>query len=210
MPGETTRLRVDARENRDRILATAREAFAADGLDVSMTEIARRAGVGVATLYRRFPTKEALVTEVFADQLEACTAEVHRAAEDPDPWRGFCRVVAGLCDMQARDRGFSAAFLTAFPDAVPVDEKRASAEEVFAGLVSRAKAAGRLRPDFTTDDLTLVLMANNGLVTDSVDAAVAAARRLVAYFLQAFQARDPLPPPVRLGLREALGRHRPR
>ncbi|MEU4742256.1 helix-turn-helix domain-containing protein [Actinosynnema sp. NPDC023658] len=205
MPGETSRLRVDARQNRDRILTSARETFAAVGLDASMTEIARRAGVGVATLYRRFPTKGSLVTEVFADQLAACTDAVHVAAEDPDPWRGFCRVVEKLCEMQARDRGFSAAFLAAFPDAVPVDEQRARAEEAFAGLVARAKATGRLRPDFTADDLTLVLMANNGLVTDSVDAAVAASRRLVAYFLQAFQTRDPLPPPVRLGLRDALG-----
>ena len=205
VPDETTRLRVDARQNRDRIVASAREAFAADGLDVSMTGIARRAGVGVATLYRRFPTKEALVKEVFAEQLAACTGEVHRASEDPDPWRGFCRVVEKLCEMQARDRGFSAAFLTAFPDAVKVDELRVPAEEAFAGVVARAKEAGTLRPDFTTDDLILVLMANNGLVTDSVDATVAASRRLVAYFLQAFRARDPLPPPVRLGLRDALG-----
>ncbi|NUT46868.1 MAG: TetR/AcrR family transcriptional regulator [Saccharothrix sp.] len=198
-------MRVDARHNRDRIVASARETFKALGLDVSMTELARRAGVGVATLYRRFPTKASLVTEVFADQLEACTAVVHEAFDDPDPWCGFRRVVEELCEMQARDRGFSAAFLRAFPDAVPVDEKRSKAERAFAGLVARAKAAGRLRPDFTTDDLTLLLMANNGLVTDSVDAAVARSRRLVAYFLQAFQARDPLPPPVRIGLRDALG-----
>lgn len=212
MAGETTRLRADARQNRDRILASARETFAAVGLDASMTEIARRAGVGVATLYRRFPTKASLVTEVFADQLAACTAVVHEASEDPDPWRGFCRVVERLCEMQARDRGFSAAFLRAFPDAVPVERKRAEVEEVFAGLVARAQAAGVLRPDFTTDDLVLVLVANNGLiadnglVADSPDAAAAASRRLVAYLLQAFRAaRDPLPPPVRLGLREALG-----
>lgn len=196
---------MDARQNRDRILASARETFAAVGLDASMTEIARRAGVGVATLYRRFPTKASLVTEVFADQLAACTAVVHEASEDPDPWRGFCRVVRELCEMQARDRGFSAAFLRAFPDAVPVERKRAEAEEVFAGLVARAQAAGALRPDFTTDDLVLVLMANNGLVTGSTDATAAASRRMVAYFLQAFRAGDPLPPPVRLALREALG-----
>ncbi|MFI9005652.1 TetR/AcrR family transcriptional regulator [Actinosynnema sp. NPDC053489] len=206
MPGEPTQLRADARENRDRIVAAAREAFAAEGLDVPMTAIARRAGVGVATLYRRFPTKEALVREAFAEQLAACTGAVHRAAEDPDPWRGFRRVVEQLCEMQARDRGFSAAVLTAFPDAVSVDEVRAEAEGVFAGVVERAKAAGALRPDFSTDDLALVLMANNGLVADSTDAAVAASRRLVAYFLQAFRARDPLPPPVRLGLRDALDR----
>jgi AcrR family transcriptional regulator len=198
-------LRVDARQNRDRIVDAARETFAAEGLDVSMTRIARRAGVGVATLYRRFPTKVALVKEVFAEQLEACTGELGRAAEDPDPWRGFCRAVEKLCEMQARDRGFSAAFLTAFPDAVPVDEMRAGAEDAFTRLVERAKGTGVLRPDFTTDDLTLVLMANNGLVTDSEEAAVAASRRLAAYFLQAFQARGPLPPPVHLGLRDAIG-----
>ncbi|WP_367128846.1 TetR/AcrR family transcriptional regulator [Saccharothrix sp. HUAS TT1] len=205
MTARTTRLRADARQNRDRIITSAREVFATSGLDASMTEIARRAGVGVATLYRRFPTKASLVTEVFAEQLEACTSAVHVAADDPDPWRGFCRVVEELCEMQARDRGFSAAFLAAFPDAVAVDEKRAAAEAAFSHLVARAKEAGALRPDFTADDLTLLLMANNGLVTDSVDAAVSASRRLVAYFVQAFQARGPLPPPVRLGLRDALG-----
>ncbi|MBB5802903.1 AcrR family transcriptional regulator [Saccharothrix ecbatanensis] len=205
MTGGTTQLRVDAQHNRDRIVASARETFAAVGLDVSMTEIARRAGVGVATLYRRFPTKESLVTEVFADQLDSCAAVVHDALDDPDPWRGFCRVVAELCEMQARDRGFSAAFLSAFPNALPVDEKRAQAEEVLGRLVARAKESGRLRPDFAPEDLILVLMANNGLVTDSADATAAASRRLVAYFIQAFQADGPLPPPVRLDLREAIG-----
>ncbi|WP_447007664.1 TetR/AcrR family transcriptional regulator [Saccharothrix isguenensis] len=205
MTAGTPQLRVDAQHNRDRIVASARETFAALGLDVSMTEIARRAEVGVATLYRRFPTKESLITEVFADQLQSCTAVVHDALDDPDPWRAFCRVVEELCEMQARDRGFSAAFLSAFPNALPVDEKRALAEEAFARLVTRAKDTGRLRPDFTPDDLNLVLMANNGLVTDSVDATVAASRRLVAYLIQAFQAGDPLPPPAGLGLRDALG-----
>ncbi len=203
--GGTTQLRVDAQHNRDRIVASARETFAAVGLDVSMTEIARRAGVGVATLYRRFPTKESLVTEVFADQLTNCAAVVHDALDDPDPWRAFCRVVGELCEMQSRDRGFSAAFLSRFPNALPVDEERARAEEAFARLVLRAKESGRLRPDFTPEDLNLVLMANNGLVADSVEATVAASRRLVAYFLQAFQAGDPLPPPVPLGLADALG-----
>ncbi|MDR6595151.1 TetR/AcrR family transcriptional regulator [Saccharothrix longispora] len=205
MAGGTTRLRADARHNRDRVVAAAREAFAEQGLSASMSGIARRAGVGVATLYRRFPTRQALVTEVFTDQLHHCTSVVHEALDDPDPWHGFCRVVTVLCEMQARDRGFSAAFLSAFPDAVPVDERRARAVEAFTALVARAKESGRLRPDFALDDFTLVLMANNGLVTDSVEAAVAASRRLVAFFLQAFQADGPLPPPTPLGLLDVLG-----
>lgn len=71
----THNLRSDARDNRDRIMAVARDAFA-EGLDVPMRELARRAGVGPATLYRRFPAKEALVVEAFSEQMAACTAAV--------------------------------------------------------------------------------------------------------------------------------------
>lgn len=203
--GETPRLRVDALANRQRVLAAAREAFAAEGLDVPMTAIARRAGVGAATLYRRFPTKEALVTEVFAEQFGSCTSVVHEALDDPDPWRGFCVAVAKVCEMQAVDRGFSAAFLAAFPNALPVTGERERAERAFAELVRRAKAGGRLRADFVMDDFTLLLMANSGIVAGSAEATLAASRRLVAYFLQAFQADGPLPPATPLGLQDLLG-----
>ncbi|QFZ19362.1 TetR/AcrR family transcriptional regulator [Saccharothrix syringae] len=205
MSGEPTRLRVDALANRNRVLAAAREAFAAEGLDVPMTTIARRAGVGAATLYRRFPTKEALVTEVFADQFASCTAVVHEGLEDPDPWRGFCVVVTEMCAMHAADRGFGAAFLAAHPDALAVTEERARAEAAFAELVRRAQATGRLRADFTVDDFVLLLMANSGVSTGSAEVTRAASRRLVAYFLQACQADGPLPPAVPLGLDEVLG-----
>lgn len=202
--GEPTQLRVDALANRNRVLAVAREVFAAEGLDVPMTAIARRAGVGVATLYRRFPTKDALVTAVFAEQFASCTSVVHQALEDPDPWRGFCVVVGQVCAMQASDRGFSAAFLAAFPDALPVARERARAEEALAELVRRAKATGRLRADFVVDDLVLLLMANGGIDAGSAEATLAASRRLVAYFLQAFQSDGPLPPATPLGLADAL------
>lgn len=79
-------LRADARENRQRIVAAARATFAERGLDVPMSVIARRSGVGAATLYRRFPTKESLVTEAFADQLGHCAAVVDAAAA-PGPAR---------------------------------------------------------------------------------------------------------------------------
>ena len=72
-------MRADARENRERILEAARAVFAAEGLNVAMREIARRAEVGPATLYRHFPTKEALALEAFADQMNACHTVVERA-----------------------------------------------------------------------------------------------------------------------------------
>ena len=203
MAGRSSRLRTDARVNRDRILGAARAAFALRGLDVPMAAIARRAGVGVATLYRRFPTREALITEVFGDQLTQCVSLVDDALADPDPWHGFCSAIERVCAMQVADRGFSAAFLTAFPDAIDFDRVRTRAEERFDEVVRRAKASGELRADFDRTDLALVLHANAGIAADSPEAAMAASRRLVAYLLQAFRTGGgtPLPPPAPLALR---------
>ncbi|GAA4918383.1 AcrR family transcriptional regulator [Nonomuraea thailandensis] len=196
-------MRADARHNRARILDAAREAFAARGLDVPMAAVARRAGVGVATLYRRFPSRESLITEVFGDELAACASVVDEALADPDPWRGFCAAIEKVCAMQVADRGFTDAFLTAFPDAIDYERTRARAEQGFAEVVRRAKAAGRLRADFDLADLTLLLKANCGAATGTAEVAGAASRRLVAYLLQSFRAEhtEPLPPapPLTLG-----------
>lgn len=199
-------MRADAQLNRDRILDAARQAFAERGLDVPMAAVARRAGVGVATLYRRFPTRESLVTEVFADQLAHCLSLVDEALADPDPWHGFHTAIEKVCAMQMTDRGFSAAFLTAFPNAIDFDRVRTHAEEGFAEVVRRAQETGDLRADFDRSDLALILQANAGITADSPEAAAAASRRLVAYLLQSFhtEGAGPLPPPAPLALRHAI------
>ncbi len=196
-------LRADARDNRERILAVTRTVFAAEGLDVAMREIARRAEIGPATLYRHFPTKEALLAEVFTEQMAACTAIVDEGLADPDPWRGFCRVIEKVCELHAQDRGFTAAFVSAFPRAIDFAAARERALRKVAELARRAKAAGKLRPDFVLDDLIMVLMANGGIRTTSPAAAVAASRRFAALLIQGMQTepvRPPLPPAVRLPL----------
>ena len=190
-------LRSDARDNRERVLDTARALFAAEGLNVPMREIARRAGVGPATLYRRFPTKQLLVTEAFTDQMRACHAIVDEGLADPDPWRGFCLVIEKICELHARDRGFTDAFLSTFPDAMDFAADREHALSAVAGLAHRAKATGHLRPDFVLDDLILMLMANRGIHATSAATRVAASRRFAALAIQAFQAspeHSPLPP----------------
>ncbi|MGC2997801.1 TetR/AcrR family transcriptional regulator [Streptomyces sp. G35A] len=198
-------LRADARRNRERILAAARAVFAERGIDAPMAAVARRAGVGVATLYRRFPTRDHLVRAAFARQMEFCGRVFAEAADDPDAWRGFQRLIETLCALQSEERGFPAAFLLAFPDTA---EEHARAGEqgqrAFAALVRRAQAAGALRPDFHPSDLLVVLLANCGLVA-ALPGDGAASRRLVAYLLEAFRAepaRGALPPPsaVRLPL----------
>ncbi|SHF54703.1 transcriptional regulator, TetR family [Streptoalloteichus hindustanus] len=207
--GEVPGLRADAAHNRNRIVEVARTLFAERGIDVPMATIARHARVGVATLYRRFPTRESLITEAFADQFAACLSVVDEALADPDPWRGFCSVIEKICAVQTVDRCFVPAFVTAFPDAVDIERGRERAMWGFAELTRRAKQSGHLRADFATDDLTLLLMATRGITADSPERTLAASRRLVAYLLNSVRAdhadpNEPLPPSVPLSVHDLL------
>jgi AcrR family transcriptional regulator len=200
-PSPSASPRSDALDNRARILDAARAVFAADGLGVPMREIARRAGVGPATLYRHFPTKEALATEAFAGQLRTCRDVVDEGLADPDPWHGFSLLIEKIYELHARDRGFTAAFMAAYPDAVDFAAEREYTVRAAAEVARRAQAAGRLRADFVMDDLILMLMANSGIHAASPAARVAASRRFAALTLQAFRAAPeaaPLPPVPRL------------
>ncbi|MEV4809426.1 TetR/AcrR family transcriptional regulator [Micromonospora avicenniae] len=194
-------LRTDALDNRGRILEAARAVFAADGVNAPMREVARRAGVAPATLYRHFPTKEKLVTEAFTEQMHTCRDIVEEGLADPDPWRGFCLVIEKMCDLHARDQGFTAALVTAFPKALDFEARREYALTAIAELARRAMAAGRLRSDFVLDDVLLVLMANSGIRATSPAARITASRRFAALAIQAFEASpgaSPLPPLVGL------------
>ncbi|MGO4426740.1 TetR/AcrR family transcriptional regulator, partial [Streptomyces sp. MCAF7] len=144
-------LRSDARDNHERLLDAARALFSRKGLSVPMREIARRADVGPATLYRHFPTKESLVAAAFADQLRACQDIVDQASADPDPWRGLCQMIENVCELHARDRGFTEAFLSAYPRAAGLTTSREHMLNAIADLAGRAKRTGHLRPDFILD-----------------------------------------------------------
>jgi AcrR family transcriptional regulator len=197
------RLRSDARDNRARILVVARAAFASDGLDVPIREIARRAQVGVATVYRHFPTKEALLTEAFAEQMATCSAIVEEGLAAGDPWNGFRSVIEKLMEMHALDRGFARAFTSQLPHAVELAANRDRTLRQLLELVRRAKEAGRLRADFVLEDIVLALMANEGIRAESPRMRVAASRRFTALMIQSFQADPvptPLPPAARLPL----------
>jgi AcrR family transcriptional regulator len=196
-------LRSDARDNRLRILVVARAAFAADGLDVPIREIARRAEVGVATVYRHFPTKEALLAEAFAEQLTLCSTIVEEGLAAADPWEGFCLVLEKLMEVHALDRGFARAFTSQLPDAAGFAADRDRTLRLLLHLVRRAKEAGALRSDFVLEDMSLALMANDGIRTESPETRAAASRRFAALMIQSFQAQPvpmPLPRAVRLPL----------
>ncbi|MFL6119009.1 TetR/AcrR family transcriptional regulator [Actinophytocola sp.] len=193
-------LRSDASDNRARILAAARAAFAADGLDVPVREIARRAQVSAATVYRRFPTKEALFTEAFAEQLTLCSSIVEEGFAAADPWHGLSLVVEKLLEANARDRGMRT-LLSRLSQTVDFTADRRRTLRMVLDLIRRAKDAGDLRPDIVLEDIVLAIMANDGIQADSPGTRAAASRRFAALMLQSFRANPvpaPLPPAVRL------------
>jgi AcrR family transcriptional regulator len=98
-------LRRDAARNRQRILTAAVEVINERGLEVSLDEVARRAGVGVGTVYRRFGTKEELVEAMFVDRIESIAALAEAAAEAPDPWSGLVSLMEQMAEMLAGDLG---------------------------------------------------------------------------------------------------------
>ncbi|MFF3328664.1 TetR/AcrR family transcriptional regulator [Streptomyces sp. NPDC002888] len=190
-------LRSDAERNRERIIAAARMVFGRDGLSASMASVAREAGVGIATMFRRFPTKEELVAAVFADRMDAYADAVAVALDDPDPWRGFTGYIEAACAMQAADYGFADVLTMTFPTAKDLEQRRNEAYEAMVQLIDRAKAAGRLREDFDPSDLVLIHMANAGVVNATGDAAPEAWRRVVALMIQSLEAPPAAPCPPR-------------
>jgi AcrR family transcriptional regulator len=195
------------------VLAAAHEVFAEQGLDAPMNEVARRAGVGIATLYRRFPIREDLITATFAVKMKAYADAIDQALQDSDPWRGFCGYIERVCQMQASDHGFTHVLTSTFPTAKAFEADRNRGYQGFTQLVARAKETGRLRADFSPEDMILLLMANAGVIAATGESAPDAWRRLVAYMVQAFSAdhAEPLPPAPRpKAMYRAMIRHRPR
>jgi AcrR family transcriptional regulator len=150
-------LRADAARNRTLILDAARAAFAEGGLDVGVEEIARRAGVGKGTLYRRFPTKEALVQAIFDGILADYEALAAQACDDRDPGAAFAGFLDAAARMQATNQGFYDVVTQRLgTSALSTDQRRrfiAAAEEP----LQRAQAAGRVRGDLVPEDIQLML-----------------------------------------------------
>lgn len=149
-------LRRDAERNRQRIIAAARDAFADDGLSVTLDEIARRAGVGVGTIYRRFPDKEQLIDALFEDQMNAFVAVAEDCMQADDPWDGLVRFLETACQVHACDRGFKEVALSGTHGLERVARARKLMFPVVSRLVARAQADGSLRADVTATDLPLI------------------------------------------------------
>jgi AcrR family transcriptional regulator len=149
-------LRRDAERNRQRILEVARDAFAEDGLSVTLDEIARRAGVGVGTIYRRFPDKEQLIDALFEDRMQEFAAEAETAMQADDPWIALVTFLERATEQHACDRGFKEVALSGSHGLERVARARALMFPLVSTLVARAQADGSLRADVDPTDIPLL------------------------------------------------------
>jgi AcrR family transcriptional regulator len=184
MPGAAQPpLRRDAQRNRDRILAATRAAFQERGIEASVNEIARRAGVGMGTLYRHFPTKDALIDAVVDARFAELTDAAARALQAPDAMDGLRAFLFAAVDLQAADRGFKDALAARGRDEQGVKAARRRLQAAIGRLVARGHEQGVLRPDLATADVTVLLWATARIVERTTDVAPGQARRFVAMHL---------------------------
>ena len=193
-PGDRP-LRADARRNREKVLAAARDVFSEHGRDAQMDDVARRAGVGVGTVYRHFPTKEALIEALMVAAFEAIAEKAESALEVDDPWEAFSSVLWRGAEIMAADRALSEVFASipgAMESAMPTVE---GLTDTMAKLIARAQDAGVLRADMIVDDVPMV-MCGIGSATKKEHRCEGAWRRhlsIVLDGLRAGSASGPLP-----------------
>jgi AcrR family transcriptional regulator len=151
-------LRKDAERNRKRILRAAAEVFSERGLDATLDDVARRAGVGVGTVYRRFPDKETLVAELFQDRIDDLVAVAEEACAVDDPWTGLVSYLEHVADTMSGDLGLRQMMLFATYGKDRVAYARQQMRPVVDRLVTRAQEAGQLRGDLSATDVPMIAL----------------------------------------------------
>jgi AcrR family transcriptional regulator len=195
---EPVPLRADAERNRQRLLDAAREVFATRGLDVTLDEIARHAGVGTGTAYRRFPNKDALIEALMVGRIGELQAIARECLEEPDPWLGLIGFFERSLALQAADRGLKDVLFSAARGRPEVAKARQALAPIVARLVRRAVDAGVVRSDLETTDVPLIIFMLNTVVDLTGDVEPELYRRYLAIVLDGLrpQPQGSDPPPV--------------
>jgi AcrR family transcriptional regulator len=190
-------LRRDAQENRDRIVAAARAAFAAKGIEVPVEEIARRAAVGMGTLYRHFPAKEDLVDAVLEDAFAAFIAAAEHALAEEDAWRGFRGFLEQVFALHAENRGLKDIIATRAHGRARANAMRRRMRPLLRRLTERAQEEGSLRADFTPEDMPLLFWTGGRVIEATAAVAPEFWRRHLGLLLDGLRAEaaTPLPHP---------------
>ena len=150
-------LRADARRNREAILKAAKKVFAKQGTVAQMDDIARAAKLGVGTLYRHFPTKDALIRALMADRVEHIATFIREGLEDADAFRGLTDSMRRGAELAARDKALSGIFTELAPEAFAEFGVSLGLFDNAAALVARAKEQGTLREDFDWTDIPVLM-----------------------------------------------------
>jgi AcrR family transcriptional regulator len=181
-------LRADARRNREKIVNAARAIVAEQGEAAQIDDVARMAGVGVGTVYRHFPNKDALMGELVRICATECTEIARACAEEDDPWEAFAAMVRTSCERAAQDASFRRTWQAANDAAVAyAADVKSQLHDAGAVVVDRAHAAGVLRTDFTIDDVG-GLMCGLGAAIDAMPEPERW-RRIVEFALDGLRAR---------------------
>lgn len=204
MTTQTQGLRTDAAQNRDLILAAAREVFAETGITASLREISRRAGVSEPTLRRRFASKAELVAEAFADKVALYADLAHAALDRTDPGAAFRCFLTQVMEMQLVDRGFADVLNMTFPATMRCEQHRRRSYDAICRLIARAQEAGQLRRDFSPEDVVLVLLAHAGIAGGSGGLAKALSARFRHLLFEAFHLSRPEICPRRQSRRRSI------
>lgn len=191
-------LRRDAERNRQRILDAARAVFAERGLGVSLDEIARHAGVGVGTVYRRFPDKEQLIDALFEDRLGEILAVALGSLEIADPWDGIVHFLERSMELQVEDRALKELLHSTTAGHARIERGREQIQPVVESLLERAKQAGAVREDLAITDLVLLQHAIGEAAEYTSEVAPEVWRRILVIGLDGLRPdrRRPSPMPV--------------
>lgn len=157
-PAAARPLRRDAERNRQAILRAAAEVIGERGLEASLDDVARRAGVGIGTVYRRFPCKEALTEALFAERLDALVAIAEQSLAGPDPGAGLHRYLEGAAELLVADRGLRQILMFAPFGHDQACHAREKLQPVVGRLIERAQAAGMVRADLRASDIPPIML----------------------------------------------------
>jgi AcrR family transcriptional regulator len=183
-------LRADARRNREKILAAAAAAFGETGLETQVEDIARRAGVGVGTVYRHFPTKEALVTALAETHFDRLADTVEAAlAEGGDPWRAFEAAIWRCAEPATADLAWCEIIAGHQNLADGRLEGQQRLQTATAALIAPAQAAGLMRADATVDDVRTMMCGLGHIATAARAGAPLDWRRYLTIALDGLRAR---------------------
>ena len=186
-PGVSRTLRADARRNREAVIAAAKRLFADQGLEAQMPDVARRAKVGVGTVYRHFPTKDDLIAALVAERFERLAQKAREGLQADDAWRGVSDFIRFAAEIQADDRGLCEV-MGSHPDVMDTAARAAGLPELCDKLVKRAQGAGQLRSDLTWEDIPMIACGLGPITQATVGPATGRWPRLVEIILDGLRA----------------------